>query len=343
MMPGGPPERGKGGTAQTMAKAIRIHEHGGPEVLRLEEVDPGTPGPGQALIRQTAAGLNFIDVYHRTGLYPVPSLPAVIGSEGAGVVEAVGEGVTDVALGDRVVYSMSLGGYAEQRVVDAGRLVRLPDGISDRQAAGMMLKGCTVQYLLRRIYPVKAGDTILLHAAAGGVGLIACQWAKHLGATVIGTVGSDEKAELARRHGCDHPIVYTREDVVERVKALTDGAGVPVVFDSVGKDTFMASLDCLRPRGLMVSYGNASGAVEPFSPAILAAKGSLFLTRPTLASYIATRAELDATAADLFAVVESGGVRIEVSQAMPLKDAAQAHRDLEARKTTGSTVLLMEG
>ena len=326
-----------------MAKAIRIHEHGGPEVLRLEEVDPGTPGPGQALIRQTAAGLNFIDVYHRTGLYPVPSLPAVIGSEGAGVVEAVGEGVTDVAVGDRVAYSMSLGGYAEQRVVDAGRLVRLPDGISDRQAAGMMLKGCTVQYLLRRIYPVKAGDTILLHAAAGGVGLIACQWAKHLGATVIGTVGSDEKAELARRHGCDHPIVYTREDVVDRVKALTDGAGVPVVFDSVGKDTFMASLDCLRPRGLMVSYGNASGAVEPFSPAILAAKGSLFLTRPTLASYIATRAELDATAADLFAVVESGAVEIRVSQALPLKDAAQAHRDLEARKTTGSTVLLMEG
>jgi NADPH2:quinone reductase len=325
-----------------MARAIRIHEHGGPEVLRWDEIDPGTPGPGQALIRQTAAGLNFIDVYHRTGLYPVPAMPAIIGNEGAGVVVALGNGVTGLAVGDRVAYSMSLGSYAEERVVDASRLVTVPDGISDQQAAAMMLKGCTVQYLLRRIYPVKPGDTILLHAAAGGVGLIACQWAKHLGATVIGTVGTDEKAELARQHGCDHPIVYTREDIVERVKALTDGAGVPVVFDSVGKDTFAASLDCLQPRGLMVSYGNASGAVAPFSPGLLAAKGSLFLTRPTLASYISTRAELDATAADLFAVVESGAVKVEVSQVFPLKDAAQAHRDLEARKTTGSTVLLME-
>ncbi len=326
-----------------MARAIRIHEHGGPEVLRWDEIDPGQPGPGQALIRQTAAGLNFIDVYHRTGLYPVPAMPAVIGNEGAGVVEAIGDGVTDVAVGDRVAYAMSLGSYAEQRVLDASRLVKVPDAITDQQAAAMMLKGCTVQYLIRRIYPVKPGDTILVHAAAGGVGLIACQWAKYLGATVIGTVGTDEKAELARAHGCDHPIVYTREDVVARVKEVTDGAGVPVVFDSVGKDTFAASLDCLQPRGLMVSYGNASGAVESFSPGLLAAKGSLFLTRPTLASYIATRDELDATADDLFSVVASGAVKVEVSQAFPLQDAAQAHRDLEARKTTGSTVLLMEG
>jgi NADPH2:quinone reductase len=325
-----------------MTRAIRIHEHGGPDVLSWDEVDPGTPGAGQALIRQTAVGLNFIDVYHRTGLYPVPAMPAVIGNEGAGVVEAVGDGVSVVAVGDRVAYSMSLGGYAEQRVVDAARLVRLPEGITDRQAAAMMLKGCTAQYLLRRIYPVKAGDTILLHAAAGGVGLIACQWAKHLGATVIGTVGSDEKAELARAHGCDHPIVYTRENVVERVKAITDGGGVPVVFDSVGRDTFTTSLDCLQPRGLMVSYGNASGAVEPFSPGVLAAKGSLFLTRPTLASYIATRAELDTTTTELFDVVRSGAVKVEVSQMYPLKDAAQAHRALEARKTTGSTVLTVE-
>ena len=326
-----------------MTRAIRIHEHGGPEVLRWDEVDPGTPDAGQALIRQTAAGLNFIDVYHRTGLYPVPAMPAIIGSEGAGVVEAVGDGVSEVSVGDRVAYCMSLGGYAEQRVVDVARLVRVPDAITDQQAAAMMLKGCTVQYLVRRIYPVKAGDTILLHAAAGGVGLIACQWAKHLGATVIGTVGSDEKAELARAHGCDHPIVYTRENVVERVKALTDGAGVAVVFDSVGRDTFMASLDCLQPRGLMVSFGNASGAVEPFNPGVLAAKGSLFLTRPTLATYISTRAELDATTAELFDVVQSGAVTVEVGQVFPLEDAAQAHRDLEARKTTGSTVLMMEG
>jgi len=312
-------------------------------VLRWDDVDPGTPGAGQALIRQTAVGLNFIDVYHRTGLYPVPAMPAIIGNEGAGVVEAVGDGVSAVSVGDRVAYCMSLGGYAEQRVVDVARLVRVPDAITDQQAAAMMLKGCTVQYLVRRIYPVKAGDTILLHAAAGGVGLIACQWAKHLGATVIGTVGSDEKAELVRAHGCDHPIVYTRENVVERVKAITDGAGVPVVFDSVGKDTFMASLDCLQPRGLMVSYGNASGAVEPFSLGVLAAKGSLFLTRPTLATYISTRAELDATTAELFDVVQSGAVKVEVSQVFPLKDAAQAHRDLEARKTTGSTVLTIEG
>ena len=322
-----------------MSKAIRIHEHGGPETLRWDEVETGAPDTGQVLIRQTAAGLNFIDVYHRDGLYPVPSLPATIGNEGAGGVEAGGDGVASVQVGDRVAYCMSLGSYTERRVVDADRLVKLPDGITDYQAAAMMLKGCTVQYLVKTIYPITSGDTILLHAAAGGVGLIACQWAKHLGATVIGTVGSDEKAELARAHGCDHTIVYTREDIVERVKALTDGAGVPVVYDSVGKDTFIASLDCLQPRGLMVSYGNASGPVDPFSPGLLAVRGSLFLTRPTLASYIGTRDELDASAADLFGVVESGAVKIAVSQTFPLEDAAQAHRALEARETTGSTVL----
>ena len=322
-----------------MSKAIRIHEHGGPETLRWDEVETGAPDAGQVLIRQTAAGLNFIDVYHRVGLYPVASLPAIIGNEGAGVVEAVGDGVTSVQVGDRVAYCMSLGSYTERRVVDADRLVKLPDGITDYQAAAMMLKGCTVQYLVKTIYPITSGDTILLHAAAGGVGLIACQWAKHLGATVIGTVGSDEKAELARAHGCDHTIVYTRENIVERVKELTDGAGVPVVYDSVGKDTFIASLDCLQPRGLMVSYGNASGPVDPFSPGLLAVRGSLFLTRPTLASYIGTRDELDASAADLFGVVESGAVKIAVSQTFPLEDAAQAHRALEARETTGSTVL----
>jgi len=322
-----------------MSKAIRIHEHGGPETLRWDEVETGAPDTGQVLIRQTAAGLNFIDVYHRVGLYPVASLPAIIGNEGAGVVEAVGDGVTSVQVGDRVAYCMSLGSYTERRVVDADRLVKLPDGITDYQAAAMMLKGCTVQYLVKTIYPITSGDTILLHAAAGGVGLIACQWAKHLGATVIGTVGSDEKAELARAHGCDHTIVYTRENIVERVKELTDGAGVPVVYDSVGKDTFIASLDCLQPRGLMVSYGNASGPVDPFSPGLLAVRGSLFLTRPTLASYIGTRDELDASAADLFGVVESGAVKIAVSQTFPLEDAAQAHRALEARETTGSTVL----
>ena len=326
-----------------MSKAIRIHEHGGPETLRWDEVETGAPDTGQVLIRQTAAGLNFIDVYHRVGLYPVPSLPAIIGNEGAGVVEAVGDGVTSVQVGDRVAYCMSLGSYTERRVIDAERLVKIPDGITDHQAAAMMLKGCTVQYLVKTIYPVTSGDTILLHAAAGGVGLIACQWAKHLGATVIGTVGSDEKAELARAHGCDHTIVYTRENIVERVKTLTDGAGVPVVYDSVGKDTFIASLDCLQPRGLMVSYGNASGPVDPFSPGLLAVRGSLFLTRPTLATYIGTRDELDASAADLFGVVESGAVKIAVSQTFPLEDAAQAHRALEARETTGSTVLTIGG
>ncbi len=323
-----------------MTHAIRIHETGGPEVLRWEEVDVPHPGPGEALIRQTVSGLNFIDVYFRTGLYRAPSMPAVIGNEGAGVVEAVGHGVTEVQVGDRVAYCMSLGSYTQRRVIPARMLVTIPDGITDEQAAAAMLKGCTVQYLVRRTYPVQAGDTVLFHAAAGGVGLIACQWLKHLGATVIGTVGTPEKAELARAHGCDHPIVYTTENVVERVKALTGGTGVPVVYDSVGKDTFHDSLDCLQPRGMMVSFGNASGAVEPFAPGVLAAKGSLYLTRPTLATYTASRADLEATAAELFDVIGRGIVKIKVHQAYPLEGAADAHRDLQARKTTGSTVLL---
>ena len=323
-----------------MAHAIRIHENGGPEVLRWEAVDVPDPGPGEAVIRQTASGLNFIDVYFRTGLYPAPQMPLTIGNEGSGVVEAVGDGVTEVAVGDRVAYCMSLGSYAERRVIAARLLVKVPDAISDEAAAAAMLKGCTVQYLIRRTHAVQAGETVLFHAAAGGVGLIACQWLKHLGATVIGTVGTREKAELARAHGCDHPVVYTEEDVVERVKDITGGKGVPVVYDSVGKDTFRASIDCLRPRGLMVSFGNASGAVEAFAPGVLAARGSLFLTRPTLASYTATRTELEETTAELFDVIGRGIVKIEVRQTYPLERAADAHRDLEARRTTGSSVLL---
>jgi NADPH2:quinone reductase len=323
-----------------MTHAIRIHEIGGPEVLRWEAVDVPDPGPGEALIRQTAAGLNFIDVYFRTGLYPAPSFPATIGNEGAGVVEAIGDGVTEVAVGDRVAYCMSLGSYAQRRVIASKQLVKIPDGIGDEQAAAVMLKGCTVQYLIRRTHAVQPGETVLFHAAAGGCGLIACQWLKHLGATVIGTVGTREKAELAKAHGCDHPIVYTEESFVDRVQELTGGKGVPVVYDSVGKDTFDDSLRCLQPRGLMVSFGNASGAVEPFKPAILAGRGSLFLTRPTLATYTATREELEETTAELFDVVGRGAVRIEVNQTYALENAAQAHRDLEARKTTGSTVLL---
>ena len=314
---------------------------GGPEVLRWEDVDVGNPEAGQALIRQTVAGLNYIDTYYRTGLYPVTSLPVVLGMEGAGVVEAVGQGVREVSVGDRVAYCMAIGGYAERRLVQARVLVRLPDGISDEQGAAMMLKGCTAQYLLRRTYTVKPGETILIHAAAGGVGLIACQWAKHLGATVIGTVGSPDKAAVAQAHGCDHTINYKTEHFVERVQEITKGAGVPVVYDSVGKDTFTASLDCLRPRGLMVSFGQSSGAIPPFSPGVLATKGSLFLTRPSLVTYTGTREELVATANQLFDVVLKGAVKIEVNQTYPLNQAAQAHRDLEARKTTGSTLFRM--
>lgn len=324
-----------------MPHAIRIHEHGGPEVLRWEEVPTPAPGPGEALVRHAAVGLNYIDVYFRTGLYKPPGLPCVIGMEGAGTVEAVGPGVTEVVPGDRVAYATApIGAYAELRTIKADRLVKLPDDIGFETAAAMMLQGMTAEYLLRRTYPVKPGQTILIHAAAGGVGLIMCQWAKHLGATVIGTVGSDEKAEIARAHGCDHAIVYTREDFVARVKEITEGRMLPVVYDSVGRETFMKSMDCLAPLGLLVSFGNASGAVPPFDIGLLAAKGSLFLTRPTLVTYTAKREDLVASAEALFAVVRSGAVKIEVNQRFPLKDAAEAHRALEGRRTTGSTILL---
>ncbi len=324
-----------------MTKAVRIHKTGGPEVLRYEDVEVGDPGAGEVLVKQDAVGLNYIDVYHRTGLYPLPALPAAIGMEAAGVVEAVGENVTEFRRGDRVAYAAPPpGAYADSRVMPAHRLVKLPDAITDQQAAAMMLQGMTVQYLIRRTYRVAKGDTVLFHAAAGGVGLIACQWLKHLGATVIGTVGSEEKAALAKAHGCHHTINYRTEDFVEKVRELTDGEGVPVVYDSVGKDTFDGSLDCLRPMGMMVSFGNASGPVDQFNPGVLAQKGSLYLTRPTLMTYTAKREDLVATANELFEVVLSGAVKIEINQTYPLAETAQAHRDLEARKTTGSTILL---
>lgn len=323
-----------------MTHAVRIHEAGGPEVLRFEAVDVGDPKPGEVRLAQTAIGLNFIDVYQRTGLYPVSPLPSSIGLEAAGIVEALGEGVSELQIGDRVAYAAPpIGAYAEARLMPADRLIKLPEDIDDQQAAAMMLQGMTVQYLIRRTYRVQPGDTVLFHAAAGGVGLIACQWLKHLGATVIGTVGSEEKAELAKSFGCTHTILYRDEDIVARVKEITDGRGVPVVYDSVGKDTFESSLDCLAPLGMFVSFGNASGPVEPFAPGILAQKGSLFFTRPTLMSYTEKREDLVATANELIEVVRSGAVKIEVHQTYPLKDAAQAHTDLEGRKTTGSTVL----
>jgi NADPH2:quinone reductase len=323
-----------------MPHAIRIHQTGGPEVLSWEEVDVPALAAGEATVRQHAVGLNFIDTYHRTGLYPLP-LPAGIGLEGAGVVEAVGAGVTEVKVGDRVAYAGGpVGAYAEVRNIPAHRLLRLPDAIAFATAAAMMLQGLTAAYLLRRTYRVQAGDAVLIHAAAGGVGLIACQWAKALGATVIGTVGSPAKAELARAHGCDHVINYSTENFTQRVREITGGEGVPVVYDGVGKDTFMGSLDSLRPLGMMVSYGNASGPVPPLDLLLLSQKGSLFVTRPTIMSYTAKRADLEALGAELFDVVASGKVRIEVNQTYPLKEAAQAHRDLEARKTTGSTILL---
>jgi len=324
-----------------MSKAIRIHKTGGAEVLRWEDVNVGQPGPGEIKLRQTAVGLNFIDIYHRTGLYPLPNLPAVLGLEGAGVITEIGTGVSDFKVGDRVAYaSPPAGAYAEERLIPAQRVVKLPDSISDIHAAGMMLQGMTARYLLHGCFQVKAGDTILIHAAAGGVGLIVCQWAKHLGATVIGTVGSTTKAELALAHGCDHAIRYGQEDLVQRVKELTGGKGVDVVYDSVGKDTFMASLDCLRPRGMLVSFGQASGPVPPFEPSLLNVKGSLFLTRPSLMHYTAEREELLACAADLFSVVQSGAVKIEINQTFPLREAAEAQRALEERRTTGTTVLL---
>lgn len=321
-----------------MPSAIRVHQPGGPEVLQWEEIEVGDPGPGQVRIRQDAAGLNFIDVYHRTGLYPQP-LPFIPGVEGGGTVEALGDGVDDFAVGDRVAYAGPIGGYAEQRLIDADRLVTLPDSITTEQAAGMMLQGMTVQMLLRSVFPVAKGDTILIHAAAGGVGLIMCQWAKALGVRVIGTVGTEAKAELAAAHGCDHPIVYSKQDFVAEVIRLTDGDKLPVVYDSVGRDTFLRSLDCLRPRGLMVSFGQASGAIEPFNVTQLAQKGSLYLTRPTLFTYTAARDQLTQSAKELFAIVAGGKVRIEVNQCFKLKDAADAHRALESRKTSGSTIL----
>jgi NADPH:quinone reductase len=321
-----------------MTHAIRFHKTGGPEVLQWEEVEIGRPGPGEARVRNTAVGLNYVDTYVRSGLYPAP-LPSGIGAEGAGVVEEVGPGVIDIKAGDRVAYGNGpLGAYSEARIMPADRLIALPAGISDQQGAAMMLKGMTTQYLIRQIHKVGKGDVILFHAAAGGVGLIACQWAKALGATVIGTVGSEEKAKLAKAHGCDHPIVYTSEDFVARVMELTKGEKVAAVYDSVGKDTFMKSLDCIRPHGIMVSFGQASGPVDPVDLRIFAQKGSLFFTRPTLNTYAAKRADAVAMAQDLFDVVISGKVKIEINQTYPLKEAAQAHRDLESRKTTGSTI-----
>ncbi len=323
-----------------MARAIRMHKHGGPEVLRYEEVDAGKPSGGLALVRQTAIGLNFIDVYHRTGLYPV-TLPSGIGLEAAGVIEALGADVADLKVGDRVAYAGGpLGAYADHRLIPADQLVAVPEGIENRTAAAMMLKGMTAEYLLRRTIKVERGDAILVHAAAGGVGLILSQWAHALGATVIGTVSTPTKAELAKAHGCHYPIVTAEEDFVARSRQLTGGKGVRVVYDSVGKDTFMRSLDCLAPRGLMALFGQSSGPVEAFNPALLAAKGSLFLTRPSLMAYNARRADLVASAGALFEMVEAGKVKIEINQTYPLAEAATAHRDLEARKTTGSTVLL---
>jgi len=324
-----------------MAKAIRIYETGGPEVMRFEDYDPGQPAAGEALVRHEAVGLNFIDVYQRSGTYPLPALPAILGMEGAGIVAAVGEGVTDVAVGDRVAYAgLPPGAYAESRLIPAHRLVKVPDAISSHQAAAMMLQGMTARYLLHGCYQVKSSDRILIHAAAGGVGLIVCKWANHLGATVIGTVGSEEKAKLARAHGCHHTILYNREDFAERTREITGGKGVDVVYDSVGQATFMKSLDCLRPMGIMVSFGQSSGLVPAFDPGLLSAKGSLFLTRPTLMTYTAERSALLEHARELFEVVESGAVKIEIQQSYPLSEAARAHQDLEARKTTGSTILL---
>src|ERR1700736_4030255 len=324
-----------------MTHAIRFHKPGGPEVLVWEEVSLGKPGAGEARVRHTAVGVNFVDIYNRSGLYPQP-LPSGLGSEAAGVVEEVRPDVTDFKPGDRVAYgSAPLGSYAEARLIPADRLLKLPDSIDDKTAAAMMLKGLTTQYLIRQTYRVKAAETILLHAAAGGVGLILSQWAKHLGATVIGTVGNDEKAKLAKAHGCAHTIVYTREDFVKRVQEITEGKKVPVVYDSVGKDTFLKSLDCLAPLGVAALFGQSSGAVEPLNLGLLAQKGSLYVTRPTLNTYAARRENLIAMANELFDVVKSGAVKIEVRQTYPLKDAAKAHAELAARKTTGSTVLLV--
>jgi NADPH:quinone reductase len=323
-----------------MTKAIRFEKTGGPEVMKWVDVNVGEPGKGEIRVKHHAVGLNFIDVYFRTGLYPMP-LPGGLGMEGAGEVTAVGEGVTQFKVGDRVAYaSRPPGAYAEERLMSTNYVVPLPDAIGYEDAASIMLQGLTTQYLLRRTYRVKAGDTVVIHAAAGGVGMLACQWAKSLGATVIGTVGSDEKAELAKAHGCDYPIVYTHEDIAKRVREITNGAGVPVVYDSIGKDTYTASLDCLAPLGMFVSFGNSSGVVPPIDSSELAGRGSLFFTRPTLFSYIAKRGDLEAMAAELFEVVESGKVKTSVRQRYPMAEAARAHEELEARRTTGSTVFV---
>jgi len=323
-----------------MSHAIRIHEYGGPKVLKWQKVEIGPPGPGEVKLKQTAVGLNFIDIYMRTGLYPQPSLPFVPGMEAAGVVTELGEGVRDLKIGRRVAYAGQVGAYAEERLIAADRVVKIPNEITDRTAAAIMLKGMTAQYLLRRTFKVGRGTTLLFHAAAGGVGLIACQWAASLGATVIGTVGSSGKALIARGHGCTHVINVHEEDVVAKVKEYTKGKGVDVVYDSIGKDTFPASLDCLKPLGMWVSFGQASGPVPPFNITLLSQKGSLFATRPSLANYIETRKDLVATANDLFDVIGNGTVKIAINQTYPLADAAQAQSDLEARLTTGSTVLL---
>ena len=323
-----------------MPNAIRFHKNGGPEVLEWESVNVGEPGAGEARVRHTAIGVNYIDTYHRSGLYKL-ALPSGLGTEGAGIVEAIGPGVTDIRPGDRVAYSGGpLGAYSEVRVMPADRLVKLPDGVSDKVAATLMLKGLTVQYLFRQTFPLKGGETILFHAAAGGIGLIACQWARALGVTMIGTVGSDEKAALAKAKGCTHTIVYTRENFVERVKQLTGGKGVPVVYDGVGKDTFPASLDCLSPRGMFVSFGNASGPIAAFDILLLSQKGSLYATRPTLATYTAARPAMLAMCEDMFSLVKAGKLGNDPRQTYALKDAAQAHRDLESRRTTGATILL---
>jgi len=323
-----------------MAKAIRISRTGGPEVMEYVDIEVGAPGPGEALLRQAACGLNFVDVYFRTGEYKMP-LPGGLGMEGAGVVEAVGAGVTHVRPGDRVAYAARPpGAYAERRVMPAAALVRLPDAIGFETAAAMMLQGLTVQYLFRRTFRLQGGETILFHAAAGGVGLIACQWARAIGVTMIGTVGSDEKAELAKAHGCAHVIHYRRENIAERVREITGGAGVPVVYDSVGKDTFAASLDSLAPLGMMVSFGSASGPVPPFSLGELASRGSLFITRPSVFDYTAQRADLETMAAELFGMVESGKIKVDVRQRYALQEVARAHGDLVARRTAGSSILL---
>jgi NADPH2:quinone reductase len=322
-----------------MAKAIRFHKQGGPEVLQVDDVPVGDPGPGQVRIRHTAIGVNFVDIYQRSGLYPM-QLPAIAGNEGAGVVEALGKGVKDLKVGDRVAYTGLPGSYCEARIVPADRMVKIPQGISDEQAASMMLKGLTVHYLIHSTYKVKKGDTVLWHAAAGGVGTIACQWLKKLGVNTIGTVGSPEKVQLAKAHGCKHVINYSTENFVEKVKEITKGKKLPVVYDAVGKSTWEGSLDCLQPRGLIVSFGNASGPVPPVNLGILSTKGSLYVTRPTLGTYIAARADLVKRSNDLFNVVKSGKVKIETTARHTLEDAAQAHRDLEGRKTTGSVVLI---